>query len=159
MTDFERISDYGVNILLSAEEIQRSEHGFSEKALAEMEVLTAVLDETLEKMLTMFRDKDFALIYDVSALKRVFGTLKRQMRTNHIQRLQKGECSVDVGSVWLDLLTYLKRSCDHCANVAGGMLDLMNHDMNTHEHLRAIKKDDEEFKQDVERYSAKYVLK
>jgi len=42
--------------------------------------------------------------------------------------------------------------------VAGGMLDLLNHDMNTHENLRAIKKDDEEFLQDVERYSTKYVL-
>jgi hypothetical protein len=66
--------------------------------------------------------------------------------------------ALDIGSVWLDLLTYLKRSCDHCANVAGGMLDLLNHDMNTHEHLRALKKGDEEFARDVERYSRKYVL-
>jgi len=158
ITDFERISDYGVNILYAAEEINRSEHGFSEKALAEMDVLTAALDEALEQMLTMFREKNFDKVYDVAALTRVFGSLKQQMRTNHIHRLQKGSCSADVGSVWLDLLTYLKRSCDHCANVAGGMLDLLNHDMNTHENLRAIKKNDEEFAQDVERYSRKYVL-
>jgi len=158
ITDFERISDYGVNILYSAEELQRSEHKFSETALAEMDVLTAALDETLEKTLELFRTKNFDMIYDVAALKRVFSGLKRQMRTNHIHRLQKGSCSADIGSVWLDLLTYLKRSCDHCANVAGGMLDLLNHDMNTHENLRAIKRDDEEFLQDVERYSRKYVL-
>ena len=158
ITDFERISDYGVNILYAAEELQRSEHTFSETALAEMEVLTAALDETLEQMLAMFREKNFAKVYDVAALTRVFGDLKKQMRTNHIYRLQKGTCSADVGSVWLDLLTYLKRSCDHCANVAGGMLDLEIHDRNTHEHLRALKKGDEEFERDVERYQRKYVL-
>ena len=158
ITDFERISDYGVNILYSAEELQRSENSFSPEALAEMDVLTAALDETLEKMLELFRTKNFSMIYDVAALNRVFSGLKQQMRTNHIHRLQKGTCSADIGSVWLDLLTYLKRSCDHCANVAGGMLDLLGHDRNTHENLRAIKKEDEEFTQDVERYSAKYVL-
>ena len=158
ITDFERISDYGVNILYAAEELQRSEQSFSEMALSEMDVLTAALEETMEQMLTMFREKNFSKVYDVAALTRVFGELKKQMRTNHIRRLQMGECSVDAGSAWLDLLTYLKRSCDHCANVAGGMMDLLNHDMNTHEHLRALKKDDEEFRQDVERYGAKYVL-
>ena len=40
------------------------------------------------------------------------------MRTRHILRLQKGECSVDAGFVWSDLLANLEECADACEDVA-----------------------------------------
>ena len=49
--------------------------------------------------------------------------LKESMRTRHMIRLQRGECSIDAGFVWSDLLTDLERVADHCSNIAGCVLD------------------------------------
>ena len=84
--------------------------------------------------------------------------LKEKIRSNHIIRLQNGECTIDMGFILSDLLTSFERTSDHCSNIAGGMIDLINHDMNIHEHLRYIKKNDENFKQQLEAYTKKYAI-
>ena len=41
-----------------------------------------------------------------------------EVRANHIMRLQKGQCSIEAGFVWSDLLTGLERTSDHCSNIS-----------------------------------------
>ena len=84
--------------------------------------------------------------------------LNASLRRLHIRRLQKGTCSADIGSVWLDLLTYLKRSCDHCANVANSVIDLAHHNRNIHENNHLLKKENPDFAAQFAAYQAKYRL-
>ena len=156
--DFERISDHSVNILESAEEIHDKKLVFSQSAKAEMGVLTDAVEEIMSLAQSAFVNGDPDAVSSVSPLEQVIDVLREQMRASHISRLQHGECTIDAGFVWSDLLTDLERVSDHCSNIAGGLLDLSNRDMKFHEHLRAVKADDAAFGEKLRRYASKYAL-
>ncbi len=156
--DFERISDHSVNILESAEEMREKEISFSPAAQKELGVLTAAVSEILSLSLDAFRTGSPEAVYAVEPLEQVIDRLKELLRTNHILRLQQGECTVTVGFVWSDLLTNLERTADHCSNIAGCLMDMQSRDMNTHAHVRALKASGEGFMKKLEAYSNKYAI-
>ena len=156
--DFERISDHGVNILEAAEELREKKLSFSDKAMSEINTMINATREALELSLKAFAEGDTVALGEISPLEQVIDTLKEKLRSNHIARLQEGNCSIEVGFVWSDLITDLERTSDHCSNIAGCLIDLANKDMNIHEHLRAIKADNTVFKQKVDYYTEKYAV-
>lgn len=155
--DFERISDHAVNILESAEEMHAKDLDFSEPAMKELEVLTDAVEEILDLAIKAYMDDDVEAAYRVEPLEEVIDGLKEQMRTRHILRLQQGDCSIDAGFVWSDLLTNLERAADHCSNIAVCVLD-EGSDMNMHESLHEMKTYSDSFKAEFEKYAAKYSL-
>ncbi|MBQ3133055.1 MAG: Na/Pi cotransporter family protein [Clostridia bacterium] len=156
--DFERISDHSVNILESAEELRDKGLAFSDSAKAEIAVLSAAVGEILDLSLAAFLNNDPTMVEKVEPLEQVIDRLKEQLRTRHILRLQQGECTIDIGFVWADLLTNLERTADHCSNIAGCMLDFSHNDMNMHEALRSVKAGGAAFEQQFTQYSEKYSL-
>ena len=80
------------------------------------------------------------------------------MRTRHILRLQQGNCSIETGFIWSDLLTSLERIGDHCSNIAGCVIDLAHKDMNTHEALRTVRNSNEQYQERYHDYALKYRL-
>ena len=152
--DFERISDHAVNILESAEELRGKSLAFSAAAAREYDVLATAIGEILDLSLRSFERQDVAL----AELEQVIDTLKEQMRTRHILRMQQGHCSIEAGFVWSDLLTNLERTSDHCSNIAGCVIDAAQHNLNLHETLRAAHSDTHAFRSEFERYVAKYAL-
>ena len=156
--DFERISDHAVNILESAEELRGKSLAFSAAAAREYDVLAAAIGEILDLSLRSFERQDVALAELVEPLEQVIDTLKEQMRTRHILRMQQGHCSIEAGFVWSDLLTNLERTSDHCSNIAGCVIDAAQHNLNLHETLRAAHSDTHAFRSEFQRYVAKYAL-
>ena len=154
--DFERISDHAVNIIESAEEMQEKELSFSDTAVEQLSVISAAVSEILELSLTAFLNNDLEAAALVEPLEQVIDRLKEQMRTSHIIRLQRGECSIETGFVWADLLTNLERTSDHCSNIAGCVIDMAQHNMNIHESLREARNGSEDFKQKFKEYANKY---
>ena len=84
--------------------------------------------------------------------------MKSILRNRHISRLKKGECSVEAGFIWSDLLTDLERSSDHCSNIALSILDAHEHNMNAHQVLRSMKEGNPPFREKLDEYSRKYML-
>ena len=156
--DFERISDHAVNLLESAEEMREKKLAFSPAARAEFGTLSAAIDEILELSLDAFASADVALAARVEPLEQVIDTLKEQMRTRHILRMQQGNCSIEAGFVWSDLLTNLERTSDHCSNIAGCVIDTAQHNLNLHETLKAVKRGDPRFQDSFRIYAEKYRL-
>lgn len=156
--DFERISDHSVNVLGAAEEMRDKELVLTDAAKAELRILTAAVEEIMDLSLTAFVTRDAGAADAVEPLEQVIDRLKEKLRSRHIKRLQKGECTVEIGFVWADLLTDMERTADHCSNVAGELIDLTHHTMNIHETLRAIKTDDADFRRRYEEYKGKYAL-
>ena len=156
--DFERISDHAVNILSSAEELERKGLTFSGSALNELSVLTAAVREILSLSLKAFSGQDPTAAQQVEPLEQVIDTLKEQMRTRHILRMQQGTCSIEAGFVLSDLLTDLERTSDHCSNIAGCVIDAREHNLNLHETLRQARSDDGSFQHTFEHYVQKYQL-
>ena len=156
--DFERISDHAVNILESAEEIREKKLSFSKNASGEFRILSAAVTEILGLSLRAFTNSDVAVAAGVEPLEQVIDTLKEQMRTRHILRMRRGNCSIEAGFVWSDLLTNLERTSDHCSNIAGCIIDTAQHNLNLHETLRAASVQDERFKSRFDMYAERYRL-
>ena len=156
--DLERIGDHSLNLAEAAQELKEKELTFSEPAQKELSVLISAVEEIVELSFRAFRETDLQLAYQVEPLEQVIDDLKEQMRLHHILRLQQGGCSIETGFVWSDLLTGLERIGDHCSNLAGCVIDLYHHDMNTHETLRAARVENRKFGEQYQAYASKYQI-
>ena len=156
--DLERISDHSVNVLESAEEMQEKKITFSEGAKQEMEVLCSALTEVLGLTVDALRRNDREAAGSVEPLEQVIDHIKSILRNRHIVRLKKGECSVEAGFIWADLLTDIERTSDHCSNIAVSIIDAHDHNMNAHEAMRSMKKSNPAFLEMLDDYSRKYRL-
>ena len=154
--DYERIADHAVNILESAEELRDKELRFSAPAEAEYRKLRAAVEEILTLSYLAFSRKDTAAARQTEPLEQVIDDLKETLRTRHILRLQRGECSAAAGFVWSDLLTDLERVADHCSNISGCVLDTAEHNMNIHENQRALRGSSEGYRQAYAAFRQKY---
>ena len=121
-------------------------------------MLTRAVEEILGLSLDAFLKDDYNAAGLVEPLEQVIDGLKEQLRTSHILRLQKEECSIEAGFVWADLLTDLERVSDHCSNIAGCIMDMHQGKLNLHESLRAMKEDRAQFDERCRMYRQKYAL-
>ena len=156
--DLERISDHSVNILESAEEMKEKKIVFSDGAKRELEVLCCALTEVVGLTMEALRTNDWEAATSVEPLEQVIDHIKSILRNRHISRLKKGECSVEAGFIWADLLNDIERTSDHCSNIAVSIMDAHAHNMNAHQSLRSLKKNNPTFFEKLDDYSRKYQL-
>ena len=155
--DFERISDHSVNILESAEELTKKDIHFTAGAQKELDTLCSAVSEILTLSFRAFVNTDLQAARDVEPLEQVIDGLKAKSRDDHIKRLKNGECSIEAGFVWADLLTNLERTSDHCSNIAVCVIDATQHNMNVHQSLRTMKSEDPYFEKRYLEYAKKYI--
>ncbi len=154
--DFERISDHATNILRSAKEISEKELTFTETAQKELKTITNAVSEIMALTIDAFIKNDPDAATKIEPLEQVVDNLKRQLRANHIDRLRKGECSIECGFVWSDLITNLERISDHCSNIGVRIIETAHDRMDTHRYLRSIKGKSDTFNSLFASYSEKY---
>ena len=155
--DFERVADHAASILCAAEEMKAKGIRFTEAASGELTVLREAAMEILGMACKAFADGDVEAALKVEPLEQIIDRLKEELRRRHIVRLQQGVCTIEAGFIWADLLTDLGRISDHCSNIAGGVIDLHEHNMNIQEALRAVKSDTDHFRTLYSGYAAKYL--
>jgi phosphate:Na+ symporter len=156
--DLERVGDHALNIMEAAEELHQKELSFTDAAKAELAVLIAAVEEIVQISFRAFLENNLELAWQVEPLEQVIDDLKEALRIHHIQRLQQGNCSIETGFVWSDLLTALERTGDHCSNIAGCVVDMAHHDMNTHDALRSARIENQHFAKQYKEYAQKYHL-
>ena len=154
--DYERIADHAVNILQSSEELVQKDIVFSAEAQEEFNKISGAVEDILDLTYLAFKDTDLNAARETEPLEQIVDEMKEMLRTRHILRLQKGECSVDAGFVWSDLLTNLERVADHCSNISGCVLDTVGHTMNIHQNQRLLRNNEEDYRQELQKLRAKY---
>lgn len=137
--DFERISDHALNICDSANEIKEKKIEFSKDANAELKVVCDATVEILNIAVDSFVNDDAERAAHVEPLEQVIDKLKSDLKSRHVERLQRGECTIELGFVFSDLLTNLERVSDHCSNVAVYTIQLNSSKLDTHKYLRKVK--------------------
>ena len=155
--DFERISDHAVNLVESAEEMKEKGISFSEGAKAELDALCNATSEIVTLSYSAFVENNAEQANLVEPLEQVIDRMKELLRTRHIDRLRLGDCSIEVGFVWSDLITNMERVSDHCSNIAGCVMDLKERNMNLHESLKLLRSDNEFYREKYTEYTKKYL--
>ena len=156
--DFERISDHSINILESAEELKEKDMKFTPDAIGELKVLCGAVSEILTLSYMAFINNDLEYARDVEPLEQVIDGLKANLRDGHIKRLKIGDCSIEAGFVWADLITNLERTADHCSNIAACVIDASENNMNVHQSVRDMKVNNEHFNSKFSYYAEKYSI-
>ena len=158
INDFERIGDHSRNLMEAAEELHQKGTALSPAAQTELKVLTDAVAQIIDLSFRAFLSRDLEAARSIEPLEEVIDDLKDQLRDRHIQRLQQGSCSIETGFVWSELLTGLERIGDHCANLAGAVIDLHHHNRNSHETHRLYKKENPDFARQFADYQAQFHL-
>ena len=157
--DFERIGDHALNICKVAEEIHSKGIHFSEQATLEIKTITDAVIEILNMAFDSFVNDDYELASHVEPLEQVIDKLKGVLKERHVSRLQNGECTIELGFVFTDLLTNYERVSDHCSNIALYTMQLKNDITDSHKYLHNLKHSQTgAFVEDYNMYEKKYLL-
>ena len=157
--DFERIGDHAVNLWKAAEEIHEKDIHFSPQAEGELRTLTAALKEILDITTRAFSEDSLSLAKQVEPLEQVIDCLIADIKSNHIARLQNGQCTIEMGFVLSDILTNCERVSDHCSNIAVAQIETAQNTYQAHEYLNGVKNaGNDDFQQSFDHYRACYSL-
>ena len=158
ISDFERISDHAHSIACSADEIDKKGLSFSADARAEIETISRAVRDICGLTTEAFCTEQLGTATHVEPLEEVVDDLTKQIKANHIERLQEGRCTIEMGFILEDVLNSLERVSDHCSNIAVEMITIFANDYNTHEYFKSLPADerkrfDEEFEALTKAYS------
>ncbi len=156
--DFERLGDHAVNILRAAKELHDKGLHFSDEATRELAVLTEAIGEILTITTDAYQKNDTNLSTRVEPLEQVIDQLIAEIKNRHIERLQRGACTIEMGFILSDLLSNYERVSDHCSNIAVAIIEVNRNSFDTHQYLNAVKYGDKAFNQVFDQYARKYTL-
>ncbi|MEE1047700.1 MAG: PhoU domain-containing protein [Clostridia bacterium] len=131
---------------------------FTADAKKELDTMFSSVSEILTLAYEAFVSDSPDAARCIEPLEQVIDGLKSTLRDSHIRRLKNGECSIEAGFVWIDLLTNLERTADHCSNIAVCIIDASENNMNIHESLRSLKKNNPDFEKLYSSYAEKYSI-
>ena len=137
---FERIGDYATNFSELGAKLSESGTVFSEGAQKELGILFDAVNEILSITIDAFTRDDAQAAKAVEPLEEVIDDMIIMLKDRHTKRLKKGECTVDTGLIFMECLTYLERTSDHCSSIAVMMLARYDNEilLNHHDYLRSV---------------------
>ena len=156
--DFERLGDHALNLKKVAQEIYDKKISFSASAQREIEILIGAIIEIVVMTTKVYEKNDLSLATRVEPLEQVIDSLASEIKTHHINRLQSGDCTIELGFVLSDLLTNCERISDHCSNIAVAVIESAHDTFDTHSYLNSVKYGNDEFTQVFKEYGEKYDL-
>lgn len=157
--NFERIGDYGVNILKIKRKMHSDNIHFSQTANKELEIMSRAVSEIVDLAVRAFIDDDKELAATIEPLEQVIDNLKIELRTRHAKRMQNDKCTVENGMLFFDIINSFERIADHCSNLAVCIIELSQRSYQTHSYLKDVKsKSNQSFMQSFEKYLLKYKI-
>ena len=120
INDMERVGDHSQNTLEAAQLKHNEEIKFSEKAVKELDDLSAMVREQLDRAMELFSNQDSrpVAVKQVEDIEQQIDDITEALRQHHVERLKQHKCSAKNGMIYLDILTNLERIGDHAENIA-----------------------------------------
>lgn len=159
LSDFERISDHARNVGEAVQEINEKKIVFSDSAAREIEILENAVAEITQLTIDAFINGDKETAFRIDPLEEVVDDLCDAIKSNHIDRVSRRECTLENGFVFNDLLTDYERIADHCSNIAVDVFEKGGTDIQAHEYHQSFNyRENEVFKKHFNDYKQKYEL-
>ena len=136
LSDFERMSDHAKNIGEAATEINEKKLLFSGAAEKELSRLEDAIQEIASLTIDAFLNNDCEEAKKVDPLEEVIDDLCDILKSRHIDRVSRQECTLENGFVFNDILTDYERIADHCSNIALDLVEEGEELFHEHEYHR-----------------------
>ena len=160
--DFERMGDHCIKISDVAEYNRNQKIVFSDPAREELDLLNEPVSEVLRSTVASFTMDNEALAFKVEPLREVIVSMCEVVKEHHVQRLQKGECTVQSGISLVECLTSFERISAYCSNVALHVIERYTDGDSTfdmHEYTKQLRKSSTEYRRLKDEFSEKYLQK
>ena len=134
VTEFERLGDHATNISEMATDMHRKDLQFSDKALHDLKVLKELIDRILDLAYQAFEKRDGEAAASIEPLEEVVDDMTNVLKEGHIARLRAGECNIDAGTCFLNLLSDIERISDLCSNIGVETIARINPELEFQSH-------------------------
>jgi len=159
ISDFERISDHAVGIIISTENANQKSNVLSDNARRELVRMSEAVSEALSLCIASFSTKNLEAARRIEPLEEVVDRMSDMLKAHHIDRLRAGKCSVESGFVFTDLISNISRVSDHCSNVAACLIELAHNTYDTHKYVHSVHHSgDSDYVADYNYFFDKYAL-
>ena len=120
LSDLERIGDYAEQLLHLTERQEEKQVSYSAAAMQELTVINDNATQLFEKAVAAFYRQNISLdeLKRMAKTQRNIRKLTSQSQLNHMERLRKGECGVEAGILFGEILNSLSRVGGHSINIA-----------------------------------------
>ena len=137
---FERVGDYGMNILELSQRLKEENATFSESAMKELRLLCDAVNEILDITVDAFEHDSNDKAKAIEPLEETIDDMVMILRDRHTKRLKAGTCGISSGLIFMESLTHLERVADHCSSIGVMMLARMDEEIlhNHHKYLQEI---------------------
>lgn len=122
LSDMERVSDYCENISEFAETLIERKASFSDVAKKQLDEMINDSVDSYLYALEALKEQNHEKALQVIEKETRVDDLEISLRSSHMKRLAKNECSTEAGIVFLDTLVCLERISDHARNIAEEVL-------------------------------------
>ncbi len=116
--DVERMGDHAENLAEIAQYKIDNKVAFSHHAVEELKEVYESVDQAIESAFLALSTENIEYVEKVDEYEKKVDGLRDKFKDAHIKRLNKSECNINAGVLFLDILTNLERVSDHCVNVA-----------------------------------------
>lgn len=118
VSSVERVGDYAENILEYALRLRGESLRISEEAKEEIKALTGEIKLLYEYSIIAFDDRNVNILPQVDQIEDRIDNFSKELENRHIERVKKGACNAQLGSVYLQTVSNLERVGDHITNLA-----------------------------------------
>ena len=118
VNDLERVGDHCENLWLLSQRKLDQKITFSDIAMNEIAEISAITKSFLARIIKALEEKDAGVYDEAHRLEDAIDDLEERLRNNHIRRLNTGECTVNSGLIFIDMLHNFEKIGDHTFNLA-----------------------------------------
>lgn len=157
ISDLERVGDYASNVARVTNMIHEGNIEFSEEALKEINVVMDAVRETTNLTVQAFQKHDEETALKVKPLTLLVSMLCEELKMRHVTRLSHGDCGLEQGTVFNDLLNSMDRIAAHCSSVAIAVVKKEDMDSDMHIQSSAVRDfGNDDYRHMFAEYAAKY---
>ena len=155
--DLERIGDYASRIAHITKRMNEENISFSGEAMQELNVMIDAERDVVNTSINAFRDNDLEAAMRTKPSSAAISNLCEILKARHIGRLSRGECNMQQGAVFNELLNCFERIASHCVAISGQIRRSYQDNPDYHVHSRTARElTEEEYNRYIDEFLAKY---
>ena len=158
LSNVERISDHAVKVAELALELHEKKLAFSPQAHRDLMICIDAVNEICALTQDSMSNMDYMLAGKVKPLEEIINMMAKDLKSGHVHRVQAGQCTLELGFIFNDLLNNLERVSAHCSNIAITVLDSQDSHMKEHDYVGSLDRIDQNtYELQLQYYKNKYL--
>ncbi|MBF8984046.1 Na/Pi cotransporter family protein [Lutibacter sp. B2] len=126
INDIERVGDHADNLAEQAMYRIDNKLEFSKLATEELQGMYDKVMKAYNKSIIALKEDDLRAAKKVLETEGEIDYMEKALRATHIERLNKQQCVLSSGIIFLDIISNLERIGDHSSNIALAVIDTIN---------------------------------